>query len=95
MANLPNDPAKTVTGNAANLIEFMRRLVRVPHSEIKSKPNWTRKKMRDDCLSLLLPPSLSLHRNGQLRTVPRSFLPPCQSVLHKSVSSLKSAMLPA
>jgi hypothetical protein len=26
-----------VTGNSANFIDFMRRLVKVPHSEIKAK----------------------------------------------------------
>lgn len=37
MANVPSDPAKNVTGNSANLIDFMRKLVQVPHAEIKEK----------------------------------------------------------
>jgi hypothetical protein len=37
VANIPTDPAKNVTGDSANLIDFMRRLMRVPQSEIKEK----------------------------------------------------------
>jgi hypothetical protein len=33
----PNDSAKNVTGNSDNFTSFMRRLVSVPHAEIKAK----------------------------------------------------------
>lgn len=33
----PTDSAKNVTGNSENFIGFMRRLMQVPHSEIKAK----------------------------------------------------------
>jgi hypothetical protein len=33
----PNDSAKNVTGNSENFTSFMRRLMQVPHSEIKAK----------------------------------------------------------
>lgn len=32
----PNDSAKNVTGNSDNFTSFTRRLLHVPHSEIKS-----------------------------------------------------------
>jgi hypothetical protein len=34
---MPNDSAKNVRGNSENFTNFMRRLVSVPHAEIKSK----------------------------------------------------------
>jgi hypothetical protein len=34
---MPTDPAKNVAGNSENFTNFMRRLVAVPHSEIKAK----------------------------------------------------------
>lgn len=34
---MPSDSAKNVTGNSENFTSFMRRLVQVPHSEIKEK----------------------------------------------------------
>jgi hypothetical protein len=37
MPNLPHHPAKNVTGDSATFENFMRRLVSVPHSEIKAK----------------------------------------------------------
>jgi hypothetical protein len=37
VANIPNDPAKNVTGDSAKFINFARRLVAVPHAEIKAK----------------------------------------------------------
>ncbi len=37
MANIPTDPAKNVTGDSATFISFMRKLISVPHSEIKAK----------------------------------------------------------
>jgi hypothetical protein len=37
MPNLPTDPAKNVTGNSENFTSFMRRLIAVPHAEIKAK----------------------------------------------------------
>ena len=37
MANVRTDPAKNVTGNSANFESLMRRLVSVPHAEIKAK----------------------------------------------------------
>jgi hypothetical protein len=37
VANLPTDPAKNVTGDFdPKFTDFMRRLVQVPHSEIKA-----------------------------------------------------------
>lgn len=37
MANLPTTSAKNVTGDSATFVNFMRRLLAVPHSEIKAK----------------------------------------------------------
>lgn len=37
MPNQPSNPAKNVTGDSATFVNFMRRLVAVPHSEIKAK----------------------------------------------------------
>jgi hypothetical protein len=37
MANLPTTSAKNVTGDSATFVNFMRRIVSVPHSEIKAK----------------------------------------------------------
>jgi hypothetical protein len=37
VANIQTDPAKNVTGDSANFIDFMRKLMQVPHSEIKAK----------------------------------------------------------
>ena len=37
MANIPTTSAKNVTGDSANFTNFMRRLVSVPHAEIKAK----------------------------------------------------------
>ena len=37
MANHPKSPAKNPTGDFDKFTEFMRRLVAVPHSEIKAK----------------------------------------------------------
>ena len=37
MANQPHASAKNVTGDSATFENFMRRLVSVPHAEIKSK----------------------------------------------------------
>ncbi len=34
---MPTDPAKNVTGNSENFTNFMQRLMRVPHSEIKAQ----------------------------------------------------------
>jgi hypothetical protein len=37
MSNQPHASAKNVTGDSATFTSFMRRLVQVPHSEIKAK----------------------------------------------------------
>jgi hypothetical protein len=37
MANHPKSPAKNPTGDFGQFTDFMRRLVAVPHSEIKAK----------------------------------------------------------
>jgi hypothetical protein len=37
MPNQPTSSAKNVTGDSATFVNFMRRLVAVPHSEIKAK----------------------------------------------------------
>jgi hypothetical protein len=37
MANRPSIPAKEIVGNSAVFTDFMRKLVQVPHSEIKAK----------------------------------------------------------
>ena len=37
MPNQPTSSAKNVTGDSATFIEFTRRLLQVPHSEIKAK----------------------------------------------------------
>jgi hypothetical protein len=37
MPNRPTTPAKEITGNSGAFIDFMRRLVKVPHTEIKAK----------------------------------------------------------
>ena len=34
---MPTDSAKNVTGNSENFTNFMQRLMRVPHSEIKAQ----------------------------------------------------------
>lgn len=34
---MPSQTAKNVSGNSENFTSFMRRLVQVPHSEIKAK----------------------------------------------------------
>lgn len=34
---MPSDSAKNVRGNSDNFTDFMRRLVQVPHSEIKAR----------------------------------------------------------
>jgi hypothetical protein len=35
--NQPTSSAKNVTGDSATFVNFMRRLVAVPHSEVKAK----------------------------------------------------------
>ena len=37
MPNHPTDPAKEITGNSGVFTDFMRKLMQVPHSEIKAK----------------------------------------------------------
>lgn len=37
MPNRPSIPAKEIVGNSGVFTDFMRRLVQVPHSEIKAK----------------------------------------------------------
>lgn len=37
MPNQPTSSAKNVTGDSATFTNFMRRLVQVPHSEIKAQ----------------------------------------------------------
>jgi len=37
MPNHPTTPAKEITGNSGVFTDFMRRLMKVPHSEIKEK----------------------------------------------------------
>lgn len=37
MPNQPSHPAKNVTGDSASFTNFMRKLMQVPHSEIKAK----------------------------------------------------------
>ena len=37
MPNHPTSSAKNATGDSATFTNFMRRLMRVPHSEIKAK----------------------------------------------------------
>jgi hypothetical protein len=37
MPNRPTNPAKEITGNSGVFTDFMRKLVSVPHSEIKAK----------------------------------------------------------
>jgi hypothetical protein len=37
MPNQPSPSAKNVTGDSATFVNFMRRIVSVPHSEIKAK----------------------------------------------------------
>jgi hypothetical protein len=37
MANHPKSPAKNPTGDFGQFTDFMRRLVAVPHSEIKAR----------------------------------------------------------
>jgi hypothetical protein len=46
VANLLTDPAKNVTGNSANFTNFMRKLVSVPHAEIKAKLDAEKKAKR-------------------------------------------------
>lgn len=36
MAHLPGPSAKNITGNFAEFTDFMRRLMAVPHSEVKA-----------------------------------------------------------
>jgi hypothetical protein len=37
MSGRPTNPAKDVVGNSSVFTDFMRRLMQVPHSEIKAK----------------------------------------------------------
>jgi len=37
MPNRPTNPAKEIRGDSGVFTDFMRRLVKVPHSEIKAK----------------------------------------------------------
>lgn len=37
MPNQPTSSAKNVTGDSATFVNFMRRLVAVPHAEVKAK----------------------------------------------------------
>jgi len=37
MANQPESSAKNITGDFAEFTDFMRRLMAVPHSEVKAK----------------------------------------------------------
>jgi hypothetical protein len=37
LPNRPSTPAKEIVGNSAVFTDFMRRLMQVPHSEIKVK----------------------------------------------------------
>jgi hypothetical protein len=46
MPNHPTTPAKEITGNSGVFTDFMRRLVKVPHSEIKAKLDAEKKSKR-------------------------------------------------
>lgn len=49
---MPTDPAKNVTGNSENFTSFMRRLMAVPHSEIKAKLEAEREAKRTSKVSV-------------------------------------------
>jgi hypothetical protein len=46
MPNRPTIPAKEIKGNTGAFTDFMRRLMRVPHSEIKAKLDAEKKAKR-------------------------------------------------
>jgi hypothetical protein len=46
MPNQPTDSAKNVTGDSATFTNFMRRLIAVPHSEIKAQLDAEKKAKR-------------------------------------------------
>jgi len=56
---MPTDPAKNVTGNSENFTSFMRQLVQVPHSEIKSKLDAEREAKRTSKVSASRVPASS------------------------------------
>jgi hypothetical protein len=46
MPNRPTIPAKEITGNSGVFTDFMRKLISVPHSEIKAKLDAEKKAKR-------------------------------------------------
>lgn len=42
----PTNPAKNVTGDSGKFTDFMRKLIQVPHSEIKAKLDAEKKAKR-------------------------------------------------
>ena len=83
--------ADEVRGDSATFENFMRRLVQVPHSEIKAALEAEREISRRS-KAFLFP---RFWRAAQAGKLERRFSPPCRSVLHRSISSLRSATLPA
>ena len=51
MPNMPEPSAKIETGSPDRFMDFMRRLVQVPHSEIKAKLDAEREAKRTSKLS--------------------------------------------
>jgi hypothetical protein len=64
MSNRPSTPAKEIVGNSDNFTRFMRRLVAVPHSEIKSKLDAEKQAKRTSKASASRVPAASSKRES-------------------------------
>jgi hypothetical protein len=62
--NQPPSSAKNVTGDSATFVNFMRRLVAVPHSEIKSKLDAEKQAKRTSKASASRVPAASSKRES-------------------------------
>lgn len=60
----PSQSAKSVSGNSETFVNFMRRLVSVPHSEIKSKLDAEKKAKRTSKASASRVPAASSKRES-------------------------------
>lgn len=62
MANHPNASAKNVTGDFDRFTEFARRLIAVPHAEIKAKLDAEKEAKRTSKTSVSRAPAVSPKR---------------------------------
>ena len=85
MSHHPKSPAKNPTGDFGQFTNFMRRLVAVPHSEIKAKL---------DAEKRAKTPKRKGASRASSERIRMSFLPPCQSPLHRSGAFLQSERVP-